>query len=352
MPKDVMLAVLKEKAAPGVSIKQIPVPKPEKGEVLVKIKSCAVSGTDLYRYKQGKHPTVIPFKTDETPGHEITGIVEKICGSSNNLKEGDRVVVQPFWGCGKCSFCKNEKENFCATINAIGFNFPGGMSEYIKAKSSFCFKIPKKVSFDEAVFTHHIAVVYYSLKISDIKITPKSTAAIFGIGNLGLLMVQVLKDLKLKDFFMVDINKNRLNLARKLSGGRIINSLSGKDPVKLILEHTKNEGVDFSVELAGGNAPTLEPALKVLKKGGTFIAVGVRNPSDTINLREIMRRDLRIQGSTAHTRKEMTESLQMIKRGSINTKKLITHSYTLEKINDAFEIRLKDPEAIAVIVNP
>src|SRR3990172_1537365 len=289
------------------------VKKPElvKGEVLVRVISCAVSGTDLYRYKQEKNPTVTPFKTDETPGHEIAGIVEKICGSSNNLKEGDRVVVQPFWGCGKCAFCRNGKENFCSTINAIGFNFPGGMSEYIKAKSSFCFKIPGKVTFDEAVFTHHIAVVYYSLKISGIRITPKTTAAIFGIGNLGILMVQVLKHLKLKDFFMVDINKNRLNLARKLSGGKIINSLSGKDPVKLILEHTKNEGVDFSVELAGGNAPTLEPALKALKKGGTFVAVGVRNPSDTINLRDIMRRDLRIQGSTAHTRKEMTESLQM-----------------------------------------
>lgn len=333
-------------------IDEVKKPEPKKGEVLVRVKSCAVSGTDLYRYKQEKNPTVIPFKTDETPGHEITGIVEKICGSSNGLKEGDRVVVQPFWGCGKCSFCRNKKENFCAAINAIGFNFPGGMSEYIEAKSSFCFKIPGTVTFDDAVFTHHIAVVYYSLKISGIKITPETTAAIFGIGNLGLLMAQVLKHLKLKDFFMVDINSNRLNLAKKLSGGKIINPARNGDPVKLIFEHTRNEGVDFSVELAGGNAPTLEPALKVLKKGGTFLAVGVRNPSDTINLREIMRRDLRIQGSTAHTRKEMMESLQMIKKGSINTKKLITHSYPLEKINEAFEIRLKDPEAIAVIVNP
>src|SRR3990170_1515293 len=85
------------------AIDEVKKPELTKGEVLVRVKSCAVSGTDLYRYKQEKHPTVIPFKTDETPGHEIAGIVEKIYGSANNLKEGDRVVVQPFWGCGKCT---------------------------------------------------------------------------------------------------------------------------------------------------------------------------------------------------------------------------------------------------------
>ena len=325
-------------------------PKPEKGEVLIRVKSCAISGTDLYRYNL-RDKTLPPFKTDETPGHEIAGIVEETYRGVKNLKAGDRVVVQPFWGCGKCYFCKNKQENSCKEVYALGFNYPGGLSEYIKAESDFAFKIPHSVSFDEAVFTHHIAVVHYSLKISGIKITPKSTAAIFGIGNLGLLMAQLLKYLGIKKSFLIDINRQRLNLAKKLTGGNIINPESDGDPVLKILSHTENIGVDFSVELAGGNAPTLEPSLKVIKKGGTFIAVGVRDPDDTLNLREIMRRDLRIQGSTAHTRKEMKESLELIKKGAVKTNELISHTFPLEKINDAFETRLNDPNAIAVIVN-
>jgi len=327
-------------------------PKPEKGEVLIRVKSCAVSGTDLYRYSQENPANIIPYKIDETPGHEIAGIVEEVDRGVRNLNRGDKVVIQPFWGCGECFHCKKGYENFCSQINAIGFNAPGGLSEYIKVKSSFAFKIPDRVSFDDAVFTHHIAVVYYSLKISGIKLNSKTSAAIFGIGNLGLLMAQLLKHFSLKDLFLIDINQSRLDLACKLAGGKAINPVSDGDPVKLILDYTENIGVDFSVELAGGNAPTLDPALKVIKKGGTFIAVGLRDPSDTLNLREIIRRDLRIQGSTAHTKKEMKEALQMIKTGAVNTKKLITYKFPLEKVNDAFEKRLKDPNAIAVIVNP
>ncbi|KKR32584.1 MAG: hypothetical protein A2042_05210 [Candidatus Schekmanbacteria bacterium GWA2_38_11] len=333
-------------------IDEVAKPEPGKGEILIKVKSCAVSGTDLYRYNQQKQINIIPYKIDETPGHEISGIVEEISPGVKNLKAGDRVVVQPFWGCGKCYYCKKGHENSCNQIHAVGFNSPGGLSEYIKAKSSFAFKIPDGISFDEATLTHHTAVVYYSLKVSGMKFNSKSTGAIFGIGNLGLLMVQVMKHLGIKDFFIIDINQSRLDLAQELTGGKAINPTTFEDPVKSILDATENIGVDFSVELAGGNAPTLEPAIKVIKKGGVFIAVGVRDPSDTLNLREIMRRDLRIQGSTAHTRTEMKESLGMLQIGAINAKRLITHTFPLEKINYAFETRLKDPAAISVIVNP
>ena len=336
-------------------IEEVAKPEIDRGEVLIKVKSCAVSGTDLYRYSRGvkiNAPIVIPYKTDETPGHEIAGIAEEISPGVKNLKAGDRVVVQPFWGCGACYYCKTGHENFCNRIHAVGFNSPGGLSEYIKVKSGFAFKIPDKVSFDEATLTHHTAVVYYSMKISGIKLNPQSTGAVFGIGNLGLLMVQVLKHLGIIDFFMIDINQSRLDLAQELAGGKTINPTTIEDPVKSILDATENIGLDFSVELAGGNAPTLGPAIKVLKKGGVFIAVGVRDPSDTLNLREIMRRDLRVQGSAAHTRTEMKESLGMLESGAVNAKRLITHKFPLEKINDAFETRLKDPAAISVIVNP
>ena len=107
----------------------------------------------------------------------------------------------------------------------------------------------------------------------------------------------------------------------------------------------------MSVELAGGNAPTIAPALRVTKKGGAFIAVAVKDNHATVNIRQVLTKSLRIQGSTTHTIKEMEEALAMIEDGRINTGSIITHRFPLEEINRAFECRLDNRKALYVMVD-
>ena len=109
--------------------------------------------------------------------------------------------------------------------------------------------------------------------------------------------------------------------------------------------------VDVSVELAGGSAPTIDPAIRATKKGGTYIAIAVRNEKDTLNFLQVLRQHLRVQGSATHTLKEMKESLAMIEDGRVTTNKIITHRFPLEKINQAFTCRLDEPEALYVMVD-
>ena len=319
-------------------------------EVLVRIKCCAVSGTDTYRYREKKDPVIPAFADGETPGHEIAGTVEDAGSRVTRCKPGDRVVVQPFWGCGICSACKAGKENYCPDVKAFGFHVPGGFSEYIAAREDIVLSFAPHISFDEAVLTHHIAVNLNGIKSSGSQIEKTSTVAVFGTGNLGLLMVMMVRALGASKIFAVDIEPSRLDLGAKLSGSVPVNSAKC-DPAEFILKETGGVGVDISIELAGGSAPTLDPAMNATKKGGVFVAIAVRSEKDGLNFRQILSRSLRVQGSATHTMTEMAESLAMIEDGSIQAKRIITHSFPFHEINQAFDCRLDDPNALYVMVH-
>ena len=334
----------------GFILEETVKPAIKTNEVLVRVKCCAVSGTDSYRYRAYENPTVRPFTDGETPGHEITGLVEAIGGSVTTCAVGDQVVVQPFWGCGMCSFCKGGRENFCPDVKAFGFHVPGGFSEYLSVREDIVLTIDPRVSCEEAVPTHHVAVNLNGLKSSGVTFGADTSVAVFGIGNLGLLMVMMLRSMGVSKIFAVDIQASRLAYARELSQSTTINA-GESDPADVLLRETDGRGVDVSVELAGGSAPTVDPAIRATRKGGTYIAIAVRNEQDTLPYLQVLRQHLRVQGSATHTLSDMKESLAMIEDGRVATAKIITHRFPLEKINEAFACRLDDPEALYVMVD-
>lgn len=334
----------------GFVLEETAIPQIKDNEVLIRVKCCAVSGTDIYRFRNYENPTVKPFTKGETPGHEITGVVENTGKSVSTCSNGDRVVVQPFWGCGKCPACVSAKENFCSDIRAFGFHVPGGFSEYISAREDIVFTFNPHLSFKEVVPTHHIAVNLNGLKSSGVSLGADSSVAVFGVGNLGLLMVMILKSMDVSKIFAVDIEPLRLELASELSRSITINA-ADCDPAEVLLRETGGRGVDVSIELAGGDAPTIEPALRATKKGGTYIAIAVRSDRDTLNFLQVLSKSLRIQGSATHTLLEMKESLAMIEDRLVKTERIITHRFPFEEINRAFECRLDNPQALYVVVD-
>ncbi len=334
----------------GFVLEEAKVPEVGQDAVLIRVKCCAVSGTDVYRYRRYEKPTIPPFSDGDTPGHEITGVVEEVGRDVKRFNVGDRVVVQPFWGCGACPDCEEGRENFCPRVQAFGFHVPGGFCEFIRAREDIVLKFEPPVSFEEAVATHHVAVNLGGLKSSGVKVGPGTSVAVFGTGNLGLLMVMILKSLSVSQVFAVDVDPRRLALASELSGSIPVDARSG-DPGESIMRLTHGAGVDVSVELAGGNAPTLGPAIRATRKGGAFIALAVRGEHDALNFRQILSKSLRVQGSTTHTMKEMEESLAMIREGHVKTGSIITHRFPLSEINQAFECRLDDPKALYVVVD-
>lgn len=334
----------------GFQIENAETPSPKDNEVLIKVKCTAVSGTDIYRFRKYDNPTVMPFSDGDTPGHEAAGVIKKTGSKVKSLQEGDRVVVQPFWGCGECENCRKGRENFCSKVRAFGFHVPGVFSEYITAREDIALKFDEKFDFEDAVPTHHMAVNLYGLKSSGVNLEGINSAVVFGTGNLGLLMVMQLKALKIPKIFAVDIDKSRLALAVEFSGCIPVNAMKLK-PDEKILRQTGGKGADIAIELAGGNAPTLEPALDCLRKGGTFIALAVRGIEDGLNFRKILSKSLRVQGSATHTIKEMKECLEMIEKGLVKTNSIITHRFKFNEVNEAFNCRADNPSTLYVVVN-
>ena len=334
----------------GFVLEETGKPPTKNNEVLLRVKCCAVSGTDIYRYREYKNPTIRPFSDGETPGHEIVGVVEAMGKSVAKFDVGDKVVVQPFWGCGQCVVCKAGRENYCPDVRAFGFHVPGGFSEFISVREDIVLTFNSHLSFEEVVPTHHIAVNLNGLKSSGVSFGVNTSVAVFGVGNLGLLMVMMLKSMGVSKIFTIDIEESRLELAQELSNSMTINA-EDSDPADVILRETGGRGVDVSIELAGGSAPTIDPAIRATKKGGTYIAIAVRNEKDTLNFLQVLSKNLRVQGSATHTLREMEESLAMIEDGRVKTNRIITHRFPLEKINRAFECRLDDPKALYVVVD-
>jgi (R,R)-butanediol dehydrogenase/meso-butanediol dehydrogenase/diacetyl reductase len=131
----------------GLVLEEASIPETKANDVLVRIKCCAISGTDSYRYRENENPTIPPFSDGETPGHEMAGVVEAIGQSVTRCKVGDRVVIQPFWGCGQCAACRAGQENFCPDIKAFGFHVPGGFSEFISAREDIVLPFNPGLSF-------------------------------------------------------------------------------------------------------------------------------------------------------------------------------------------------------------
>ena len=144
---------------------------------------------------------------------------------------------------------------------------PGGFSEYVHARVDIVLTIDPQVSCEEAVPTHHVAVILNGLKSSGVTFGAETSVAVFGVGNLGLLMVMMLTSMGVSKIFAVDIEASRLAYARELSHSMTINA-GDSDPADVLLRETDGRGVDVSVELAGGSAPTIDPAIRATRKGG------------------------------------------------------------------------------------
>jgi D-arabinose 1-dehydrogenase-like Zn-dependent alcohol dehydrogenase len=168
-----------------VEIREVPIPRPNQGEVLVKVKASAICGSDMHLYNgvsvlggdASKSASIIP-------GHESAGLVTEVGSGVNSIKPGDRVAIYLAVGCGKCADCRSGYQMFCKDFKCIGFDMHGGDAEYVIVPEQYCMKIPDEMSFvTAAISTDAIGTLYHAQK--RLGISGRDTFAIFGIGPMG-----------------------------------------------------------------------------------------------------------------------------------------------------------------------
>jgi 2-desacetyl-2-hydroxyethyl bacteriochlorophyllide A dehydrogenase len=248
------------KAPRDVELVDINKPEPKEGDVLIKVNSCGICGTDLHAYTGKLEDSW--YALPQIPGHEFSGEVASVGGSVSNVSLGDRVTVRPLISCGKCQFCKDGDEYRCDNFQIIGETVPGAMAEYVVVPSNLVHVIPSEVSFTEGAMVEPLAVAFHAAR----KVRRKDSVVIIGAGTIGLLIMQAIRALGAKKIIVSDILNSRLDLASKLGADHVFNT-TDQDYVSQVRKAAGGFGVDATFE-AVGKPQTLDLCLKPTRKGG------------------------------------------------------------------------------------
>lgn len=338
----------------ALEISEVPIPKPNGVEVLVKVKAVGVCHSDLHLW-EGGYDTGDGFmkvtdrgvKFPVIPGHEIVGTVTEIGSAVQGITVGDNVLVYPWIGCGNCAACRIGNDNVCDTPRSLGVFQNGGYAEYALVPH---FKFLAKVTGIDLDGAASLAcsglTAYTAVKKSNA--TSQSNMVIFGAGGLGLMGVQIARAITNANIIIVDIDDAKLQTAKELGADHAVNS---KDPdaVQKIMTLCGGKGADCIIDFVNA-PPTVKMGLAVIRKRGTMTLVGLFGGAIDLSLVSIPLKAITIQGAYTGNYNDMVELLNLAKRGVINP--IISKRYALADANTALE-DLKSRKILGrAIINP
>ncbi|MFP5263625.1 MAG: alcohol dehydrogenase catalytic domain-containing protein [Blastocatellia bacterium] len=301
-----------------------PVPGPD--EVLIEVEVCGVCHSDLHIAEGDWAPLLRIIKKPLIPGHEVVGRVVGKGGEVTNLEIGDRVgVAWTHWTCGACELCREGRENLCASQIITGATVDGGYAEFLKSKASHTLKVPDSLTSEEAAPLFCAGVtVYHAIKNAGIR--PGQRVAVFGVGGLGHLAVQIARSFG-GEVTAVDIADDKLDLARSLGAAVAVNAAK-EDAVKQI---RRMGGAHVAVVTSAAKA-AYDSAFYAVRPSGTLVVVGM--PSENLSFPAIMMREIKITSSATGTREDLREVLEMAAEGKV---KCLVETRPLEEINEIFD---------------
>ena len=317
-------AVIQEFKQPLV-LQDVDVPVPEADEVLIQVEACGVCHSDL-SIADGDWPQLKRIiKKPLIPGHEVVGRVVKRGDRVQDLQAGDRVgVAWLHWSCGVCELCKEGLENLCPNQAITGGSVDGGYAEYIKAKASHAIKVPAGLD-PAATAPLFCAGVTVYRAVKNAGVEPGQRVAVFGVGGLGHLAVQIAKTFGAK-VIAVDIAADKLELARQLGADQVINAAT-EDVLKIF---RSMGGVHAAIVTSAAKA-AYNQAFYAVRSAGTLMVVGL--PPEELSFPAILMREIKIRSVATGTRDDLRETLNLAAAGKI---RCLIETSNLKKVNEIF----------------
>ena len=303
-------AVLHEFKKP-LAFKDVPHPSLEASDVLIQVEACGVCHSDLH-VADGDWPQFAPItKLPLILGHEIAGRVVEKGSAVQDFQSGDRVGLPwIYWTCGGCEFCRQGNDNLCTRQKITGVTEDGGFAEFVKAPASHVVRIPDGLATVEAAPLFCAGVTVYRA-LQRAKISPGQRLAIFGIGGLGHLAVQVAREFG-AEVIAVDMMDEKLHLAESLGAAYGYNAASTNVPKEL----RAKGGVHVALVTSATKA-AYDTAFACVRPSGMLLAVGL--PAEPICFAPILMaaKEVRIQASAVGTRQDLGEVLALASKGRI-----------------------------------
>ncbi len=329
-----------------VRVESMPTPEIGPGEILMKVEASGICGSDVMQwYRIHKVPLVL--------GHEVSGIVDALGKGVKGFKVGDRIVATHHVPCYQCEYCLNGHESVCETLRTTKF-YPGGFSEYIRLPKinveCGTFRLPSKVSFDDATFVEPLGCVLRGQRLA--QGVKGKRVLIIGSGIAGILHVKAAKFFKAKSIIATDIDAFRLEMARKCGAHLTVNAR--EDVPSKVKDFFKGRLANLVI-LCAGNQSAILQGLQSVERGGTVL-IFTAAPQDAVfplSINDMFwRTELTVLSSYAASRRDLKEALALIAQKKIIVKDMITHRLPLEETQRGFQLVEKPDQSMKVIICP
>ncbi len=328
-----------------LEVTEVPTPAPGPGEVLVKVAGCGLCHTDLHYLDHGvetfKKPPLIL-------GHEAAGTVAALGPGTEGRALGDRVLIPAVLSCGRCGFCRQGRENLCARLVMLGNNVDGAYAECVTVPAADLVPVPDGLPLERAcIIADAISTPYHAVKHRG-RVRMGDTVAVVGCGGVGLNVVQCAAVAGAR-VLAVDVNEERLEIARTLGAVETINPRAVERPDKVVRTVTDG-GVDVAFEAIGTPA-TIELAFGLLKRGGRLCIIGYSHEPVKISAARLMYYELEIVGSLGCGAGEYPEIINLVRAGKIKLEPIVSGTIPLAAINDGLD-RLRRGQGVRWVVTP
>jgi 2-desacetyl-2-hydroxyethyl bacteriochlorophyllide A dehydrogenase len=333
---------------PGAfELRDLPRPERGPGQVLVRVRSCGICGSDLDWYAGPFPPPAV------CPGHEIAGEVVELDGGARGLGVGDRVVVEPLLACGRCPACRAGDYQICKAVEFLGVSRDGGFAEYVAVPRERVFPLPAEFDFAVGGLAEPAAVCVHGARLGEV--ASGDRILVLGAGTIGLLSVMAARAAGAAEIAITARHPHQVEMADRIGATRVIPP--SPEGTRALAEFAGERPPDVVFETVGGTGETLDDAIRSVRPGGTVVVLGIFPSRPRLDAVALVVKEVRLVGSLTYGRRDrwadFEVALQLLASNAPVARDLVTHRFDLERIAEAFETAAdKKRGAIKVTVTP
>ncbi|KAK4944493.1 hypothetical protein LTR10_016167 [Elasticomyces elasticus] len=356
------------RAIKDVKLQDIPKPTiTDPYDVIVHIGQTGICGSDVHYWQRGR---IGDFVLDSpiVLGHESAGTVVEIGSMVKNLQVGDRVAIEPGVPCRHCDYCRSGSYNLCPdTVFAATPPHNGTLSKFYKTAADYCYRLADHLTLEDGALCEPVAVAVQICKVGNVR--AGQTVVVFGCGPIGLLVQCVAKAYAANKVIGIDMSASRMELAKSVlkcadetfsppqmpkANGEIYDvekesEWSAKVAAQIKKTFDLGEGPDVVIDATGAQS-CIQTGVHLCKKGGTYVQAGMGKENVVFPITTACIRDLTIRGSIRYTAGVYPAAIDLVASGKVDPKVLITHRFSFEKAEEAFETVRKGGENVLKVI--
>lgn len=308
-----------------IEFQEIPTHSIEENEVLIRVRTIGVCGTDL-QFIRGIRKVEFPHIS----GHEASGEVVRLGSAVKGFSEGDSVVIDPNLHCGQCSYCRHGNYNLCINKKVLGVSLPGCFAEYVRVPQENVLKVSSLLPIWKAALVEPVSVALHVRHKANIDLGDR--VLVFGAGMIGLILVQLLK-MSGVHITIADKSEKKLRIAEQLGADKVVHI--SKNDIETSL---KPYGAFDTVIDAAGVHETLEGSLRIAGRGASIIWLGLPTTSINIDIFPFVYQELSIFSSLAYNPDEFSDALDLVEDNRVALEPIVTHKVAFEDMQEAFDL--------------